>query len=67
MVSNEHHMPIPESAPVATRTDGVGAALRVMCPACHAPLPEEILLLLKMLDAVPDRISDPGSARQPRP
>ncbi len=67
MVSKEHHTPVTEFAGMANRTDGIGAALRVMCPACHEPLPDDVMMLIKMLDAVPDRVSALGSARQPRP
>jgi hypothetical protein len=67
MVSIEHHQRQTENVVMATPSDGIGATLRILCPACHEALPEEILMLVKMLEAVPDRVSSPGSIHPPRP
>ena len=43
---------------VVRRSDGVGVALRILCPPVATPLPEDMAALLAQLDAVP---------RYPRP
>jgi len=34
------------------RSDGVGNALRVLCPTCKTPLPDDMLALIQQIDAI---------------